>query len=77
MLEPVVGVQELQIRRNLVGVYHEDFLAETFQNADHCQFAPQSIAVGANVAGQQESLVAVYKFYEFRPVGHLIIGDRG
>ena len=66
-----VGIDERQVRRRRLAVDDPHVFAERLQHAGHAQLAAQGVAVGADVADQQEPLVRADDFGEAGPVdGH-------
>lgn len=62
------GIDKLQIRRRGLTVDNDDVLAKRLQHSGHAQFASQGIAVGSDVAGQQESPMRGDNLAESLPV---------
>ncbi len=61
-LQLLIWVDERQVGGRLVTVDDQDLFAQGFQDARHPQFAPQGVAVRANVTGEQKPLTRLHEF---------------
>ena len=57
-----------KVSRRRLTVDDQHVFAERFEHAGHAQLAPQGIAIGPDVAGQQESLMPADDLDQSRPI---------